>query len=99
MIAITYSQLRRPEALRAAQAALRINSAEGHRAVTMPGPSLRYAGSGRQERPVGAVSASALVIRSGRSDLGARFGRVSRLVNKRATEGPLSFRLISVTVR
>src|SRR5579883_1554128 len=38
-----------------------------------------------------ALSASALVIRTGRWDRSARFGRLWRLVNKRATRGPIIF--------
>src|SRR5581483_6764971 len=59
------------------------------RAVARPGPSLRFARSGRQEgwRPVSAVSATPLVVRTGRSEPSARFGRVCRLVSERATRG------------
>src|SRR5581483_4990796 len=55
------------------------------RVAAMQGPSLRCARSGRQEGSVSAVSASALVIRTGRWDQSARFVRAIRRERARTT--------------
>src|SRR5581483_1313804 len=87
MIAAIYSQLRRPEAK---LKDLRVQ----HRVAAMRGPSLRCVRSGRQEPPVSAVSATPLVVRTGRPDRCARFVRGRALWSTNAPQPSRYFPVI-----
>src|SRR5579883_248790 len=67
------------------------------RAVAMPGPSPRCAGSGRPKQPVSAVSASALAIRTGRWNRSARFVRAIRRERARTTRVHIKSYLFNTT--